>query len=189
MVIRLNHTFPAAGVAQQLELSNIRPVLVSNELGEILGQAFPERGVLFGFEPSEIPGKATMRVVQIILEPISAEPFVLRAETLLNSRPEFSASDLEQAVRLDPSNGRARWLLARVLAGMGELAAAEAGTLLTNHRIITIGQNRYEFMCKRTFGRCNNFLHCGIWLAVTNIDRYRIIKGYHILRYHTDLVS
>ena len=128
VVIRLNRSFPAHAVAQQLELSNIRPVLVSNELGEILGQAFPERGVLFGFEPSEIPGKATMRAVQIILEPISAEPFVLRAETLLNSRPEFSASDLEQAVRLDPSNGRARWLLARVLAGMGELAAAEAAS-------------------------------------------------------------
>jgi len=126
VVIRLNRAFPAHAVAEQLELSNIRPVLVSNDLGEILGQSFPERGVLFGFEPSEIPGKATMRVVQIILEPISAEPFVLRAETLLNSRPEFSASDLEQAIRLDPSNGRARWLLARVLAGMGELAAAEA---------------------------------------------------------------
>ena len=49
--------------------------------------SYPERGVLFAFEPSEESGKASMKVQQIVLEPITAEPFVLRAETTLENAP------------------------------------------------------------------------------------------------------
>jgi hypothetical protein len=44
VIIRFNRAFAADAVAKQLELANLRPVLVSNDLGEILGQAYPERG-------------------------------------------------------------------------------------------------------------------------------------------------
>ena len=119
VVVRLDRPFPAKTVAEQLELSRIRPVLVSNELGEILGQAYPERGVLFSFEPAGEPGKTTLRVVQIILEPVGAEPFMLRAETNLDSHPELCLADLDQALKLVPTNARAHWLRARVLAALG----------------------------------------------------------------------
>lgn len=124
VVIRLDQPFPAKTVAEQLALSAIRPVLVSNELGEILGQAYPERGVLFSFEPSTEPGKTTMRVVQIILEPIGAEPFMLRAETNLDSNPELCLADLDQALRMTPANARGHWLRAKVLATLGRQAKA-----------------------------------------------------------------
>jgi tetratricopeptide (TPR) repeat protein len=124
IVIRLDHPFPAAGVAQQLQLSAVRPVLVSSALGEILGQSYPERGVVFNFQPNNPPNKPSYQVVQIILEPISAEPFVLRAETHLDSRSDWSAKDLEAAVRLDPANARAHWLQARVLSASGDQARA-----------------------------------------------------------------
>ena len=101
-------------MAQQLELTNVRPVLVSNELGEILGQVYPERGVLFAFEPSKEPGKASMNVAQIILEPITAEPFVLRAETNLD-RPR-RGSDIR--VDLADHAGRGRDC-GRILGGQG----------------------------------------------------------------------
>ncbi|MGQ9574214.1 MAG: hypothetical protein ACUVUC_02760 [Thermoguttaceae bacterium] len=134
IVIRLGRTFPADAVAQQLGLSNIRPVLVSNALGEILGQSYPERGVLFSFEPSPSPGKVTMKVAQIILEPVTAEPFVLRAETNLESQPEASLRDLDQALKLSAQNARAHWLRARLLALGGEapqaLAAADQAVRL-----------------------------------------------------------
>jgi tetratricopeptide (TPR) repeat protein len=116
IIIRLDRAFPADVVAKQLDLSAIRPVLVSNEVGEVLGLAYPERGVLLAFEPSDEPGKASMKVPQIILEPISAEPFVLRAESTLASRYDLSRRDLEQALALEPNNARAHWLYSRVLS-------------------------------------------------------------------------
>ncbi len=124
VVIRFSQAFPTKTVATQLELSNVRPVLVSNELGEILGQVYPERGVLFAFEPSEKPGTASMSVAQIILEPISAEPFMLRAETSLDSRYELSLQDIKQALKLQPTSARANWLHARVLVATGDYGKA-----------------------------------------------------------------
>jgi len=124
IVIRFDKSFPAHVVAEQLALSNIRPVLVSNELGEILGQVYPERGVLFAFEPSDAPGKASMKVPQIILEPITADPFILRAETYLDSDCESSRNDLQQALKLEPQSARAHWLRARICAALGELDEA-----------------------------------------------------------------
>lgn len=124
IVVRLGKPFPADAVAKQLQLSAIRPVFVSNALGEILGQSFPERGVLLAFEPADAPGKPSMKVSQIILEPINAEPFVLRAETHLDTLMEASAKDLEVAVRLDPTNARAYWLQARVLFALEQHGAA-----------------------------------------------------------------
>lgn len=128
IVIRLDRSFPADAVAQQLELTNVRPVLVSNELGQILGQAYPERGVLFAFEPSKETGKVSMQVAQIILEPISAEPFVLRAETNLDSQFELSLNDIKEALKLQPGNARAYWLRSRLLMAMGDYDQALAAS-------------------------------------------------------------
>jgi tetratricopeptide (TPR) repeat protein len=124
IVIRLERAFPADVVAEKLELAEIRPVLVSDELGHVLGQAFPERGVMFAFEPSETPGKASMKVTQIVLEPINAEAFVLRAETYMNGQPRLSVRDLDEAIRLDPQKARAHWLKARLLAAQGDAQGA-----------------------------------------------------------------
>ncbi len=126
IVVRFEKGFPASTVARQLELSKIQPVLISNDLGEILGQAYPERGVLFSFEPGEAPGKPSMKVSHIILEALSAEPFVLRAETNLEGRPDFSLHDLDQALQLEPGLARAHWLRCRVLASFGEYEKAMA---------------------------------------------------------------
>jgi tetratricopeptide (TPR) repeat protein len=131
LVIRFEHGFPAAQVAEQLELSKVQPVLVSNELGEVLGQSYPERGVLFSFEAAADPSKALKKVTHIVLEPITAEPFVLRAETNIDARPEFSLHDADQAIKLQAGNARAQWLRSRALTSLGQhdlavAAAAEA---------------------------------------------------------------
>lgn len=120
VVIRLDEAVPTKHLTQLLKLGDIRPVLVSNDLGEILGQTFPERGVLFAFEPAEVPGKTSSKVVQIIIEPVSAEAFVLRAETFLDTKLAASVRDLENAVKLQPENARAHWLRARALMAIGD---------------------------------------------------------------------
>ncbi len=128
VVVRFHRAFPAQTVAEQLELSRIVPVLISNELGEILGQAYPERGVLFAFEPSGTPGEPSMQVSQIILEPITAESFVLRAETHLTTRFHLSRRDLEYAIGIGPNNARAHWLLSRVQIALGAFEEALASS-------------------------------------------------------------
>ncbi|MGW8258464.1 MAG: tetratricopeptide repeat protein, partial [Thermoguttaceae bacterium] len=128
IVIRFNKPFPAEKIAQQLETTAIRPVVVSNEMGEILGQAYPERGVLLAFTPSEESGKLSMKVAHIILEPLDAEPFILRAQTYLDRRYDLSLRDLQQALNLQPENARAQWLISRVLMAMEKYTKAEAAS-------------------------------------------------------------
>ncbi len=134
LIIRFDHGFPASQVAEQLsqlELTKVQPVLVLNDLGEVLGQAYPERGVMFAFEPAADPSKALKKVTHIVLEAITAEPFVLRAETNIDSRPEFSLHDVDQAIKLQPGNARSHYLRSRALTALGQheqatAAAAEA---------------------------------------------------------------
>ena len=71
IVIRLEKDAPPDFVAQRLGMAKIEPVLISNELGELLGQAYPERGVLFLFEPGGTVTKPSMKVNSIVLEPIA----------------------------------------------------------------------------------------------------------------------
>jgi tetratricopeptide (TPR) repeat protein len=140
LIIRFDRGFPASQVAEQLsqlELTKVQPVLVLNELGEVLGQAYPERGVMFAFEPAPDPSRALKKVTHIVLEAITAEPFVLRAETNIDSRPEFSLHDVEQAIKLQPDNARSHWLRSRALTALGQheqaaVAAAEAVRLDPN---------------------------------------------------------
>jgi tetratricopeptide (TPR) repeat protein len=121
VIIRFPKSMAADAIAQQLELTNVRPVFISNENGQILGQSYPERGVLFAFEPNaETPAKPSMKVAHIILEPITAEPFVLRAETHIDSNTKTTLLDLEQALKLQPENARALWLYSRALMSAGE---------------------------------------------------------------------
>ncbi len=119
IVIRLEKPFPADLVAEHLKLSAIRPVMVANELGEILGEAFPERGVMFAFERAGTPDKPSTKVVQIVLEPVSSESFLLRAETTADSFPELSLRDVEQAIELEPENARAHWVRSKLLLEWG----------------------------------------------------------------------
>jgi tetratricopeptide (TPR) repeat protein len=128
IVIRFDKPFPADKIAQQLDMASVKPVLVSNELAEILGQAYPERGVLLAFEPSPEKNKPSMKVTHIILEPLGAEPFILRAETEIENRYDLSQRDLEQALNLQPNNARANWLLGRVLSATDQLEKAEAAS-------------------------------------------------------------
>ncbi len=114
IVVRFAKAIDADKIAKQLDMGNIRPVFVTDDMGQVLGQAYPERGVLFSFEKES--GKSSQKVAHIVLEPISAEPFELRAEALLDVNFELCRKDLETALKLQPNDARANWLMARVLS-------------------------------------------------------------------------
>jgi tetratricopeptide (TPR) repeat protein len=128
LIVRFQKPFPAKRIAQQLDMAAVKPVLVSNDMGEILGESFPERGVLFAFEPGEEKSVPSYKVTHIILEPINAEPFILRAETELETRYERSYQDLQIALELQPENARANWLMGRAMAAMEQYEKAEAAS-------------------------------------------------------------
>ncbi len=144
IVVNLNQPFSPDDVAQQLALDEFRPVVVRDETGKLLGQAYPERGVLFGFAPEATDAQ----VIQIILEPIDAQTFVARAENQQIARPQSSLNDLEVAEHLSPNAVKKHGLRAEILYRVGhveeamraideaiELDAQNPGFLLTRAKI------------------------------------------------------
>lgn len=125
---------PADDVARQLELSQIEPATVYSPKGQLLGQAYPERGVLFGF--AEHPTEK-LEVSQIVIEPIDPQSFLLRAESHLKDRPSKSLVDVGYALQIDSHSGRAYWIRAQALLAQcnltGALKSAETATTLDRH--------------------------------------------------------
>ncbi|MGE0608272.1 MAG: hypothetical protein AB7O62_14340 [Pirellulales bacterium] len=119
IALDLREPFSAETVAQEMDLARFVAAPVADESGEVLGWAFPERGVLFRFADGA-PGE----VIKIILEPLTPEPFALRAELYLDSQVTAGLSDCQQALRLDPKHAQSLWLRARLLTSVGQAAAA-----------------------------------------------------------------
>ena len=90
------------------------------ETGQLLGRVYPERGVLLSFDPE----LKAHRVAQLVLEPITAEPFVLRVKNDARHRYEKNIADLENARRLDPTDPETLRLLAACLAKAGQVKQA-----------------------------------------------------------------
>lgn len=125
IVVHLQAPLRSDAVTAQLNLGDLAPALIFDPNGGLLGQVFPERGVLFSFQP----GAAEPLVTQIVLEGIQPQPFAIRAESRLAADWSKGLKDVEQALRLEPRFARAHWLKAQFLASSGRivdaLAAAE----------------------------------------------------------------
>jgi hypothetical protein len=120
IVVRLNQPVPPADLARQLQLDNIEPVTVYDESERALGQAFPERGVLFSFRT-----KGTERQVnELVIEDIDPQSFTLRAERRLKLAPNKSLRDVNYAITSGDRSGQAQWVKARVHAELGDWPTA-----------------------------------------------------------------
>jgi tetratricopeptide (TPR) repeat protein len=118
--IRLASPVASADLAAQLEIANLRTVTILDESGVAIGEVFPERGVIFTVKPG------THAAEVVMLEPIDAESFVLRAEGDVESSIAHAIADLEYAVEIDPAHLRAHRLLMVLLAEQGRWRRAEA---------------------------------------------------------------
>jgi tetratricopeptide (TPR) repeat protein len=120
IVVQLPSALPVAQVEGELGLQSFTPVVLRNELGERLGIAYPERGVMLTLEP----GEESTVVMHLVLEVINAESFVRRAESDREHQWEKQLLDLEYAAKVDPTNAEVHACLSEVLAAAGRHSEA-----------------------------------------------------------------
>ena len=116
IIIYLEKPIASGSLAAQLKLTGTVSVRVPDERGQPLGEAYPERGVLFAYAPNS----SSSHVKQVVLEDLDPQSFLLRAETRLRDLPAHSLADAEFALGLDPQNARGHWLRAQGLAALGK---------------------------------------------------------------------
>lgn len=141
ILVRLEQRFPAAMIAKQLGLERFKPVLVPDDVGQLLGEAFPERGVLFSYA-SDSKGR---EVSLVILEPLAAQPFLLRAEATWRSDYTSGMRDVEFALSLAPNEARAHWLKSEILMAAGQATEALAAV----EKAVELASNVPEFRLTR----------------------------------------
>jgi tetratricopeptide (TPR) repeat protein len=122
-------------LAEQLGLNQFDPVTVTDDSNTPVCQAYPERGVLFMFEPAEKvtpveedaqPIKQGQSVAQVVVQPIDSRAFAYRAENRLQGPYAQNINDLKAAIALDPEFARAYWLLAKIYIATGQADLADA---------------------------------------------------------------
>lgn len=116
ITVQFQQPFTADQLARDLALDAFEAVVITADNGELLGQVYPERGVLFSYLSST---KRPPHVQQIVLKEIDSEPFVQRAEANLTRNYRSALDDVATALKLSPNLVRARWLKARVLVAAG----------------------------------------------------------------------
>ncbi len=122
--IKLAEPMEVADLARQLEIADLRTVTIRDEDGTAFGEAYPERGVILSVDSET--GKANA----ILIEPLDADAFVLRAEGELDTCSAYAVADLQYAIEIDPEHVRAHRLLLTVSSDQGQW-----------HRALEIAEN------------------------------------------------
>ena len=104
-------------LARRLRMNKIEAVEILNESGaSTVGLAYPEKGMLLLLStlPESAPPSAPQFVTHMVIQPLDAEAFALRADQAPYSAFEKKLADLEQAIQLDADNAYANWQLAEL---------------------------------------------------------------------------
>src|SRR5690606_31842502 len=84
ILIELPEPHPVRNVVDQMGTADVPPGRIDDAAGRALGLVFPERGVAFVLLPNEDDQPRAigqLDVTHIVIEPITSEPFVRRAES------------------------------------------------------------------------------------------------------------
>lgn len=141
ILVHLGRPLPVEHIALDLNLRGLRTVLIPDAEGNLLGQGFPERGVLLHYAVQADKGL----VSEILLEPVRGELFRLRAEYDFEFNYENGLADLKRAVALDPHDARAYCLLAKSYQNAGEMPLA-ADAIQT-----ALGEDPQSVFCQITY--------------------------------------
>lgn len=107
-------------VAEQLGLQELHAVEIHDAAGTALGANYPERGVTFTYPTPEKTNEAT----RIVLEPLSAEPLLIRVSGDRDNRWQRDLADLQAAAALNQRDDRVWWLKAEILYKQAEFRDA-----------------------------------------------------------------
>ena len=139
IVVQLAKPVGTATLAKQLQIADVRPVNIPDDSGQLLGQAYPERGVLLTFAPG---GKLASH---ISLEKIDLDSFVLRAEMFLDTQCRRSQADLDYVLHQQPQHARALYLRAKLYLSLARYDEA----LLASESAISIDENQPTYRLLR----------------------------------------
>ena len=120
VLIYLAEPLEPGDVAREMVLETYVPVPIPDAAGRVMGQAYPERGILLSFTQD----LEDAQVERMQLEPISAELFALRAEYDFQQQYQRDLADLDTALTLDPNFARAHWWRAKILGEVGQFRLA-----------------------------------------------------------------
>jgi tetratricopeptide (TPR) repeat protein len=120
IAVQLSKPAGVEWLVNELKLGDVEAVELWDDEGRLTGQAYPERGVMFGFELETKPVVA----VRVVLHAVDDEAFLARAENRLRSRYADCLADLKTALQLNPSSGRAHWIHAQLTRQTGDLDEA-----------------------------------------------------------------
>ncbi|MBU6309020.1 MAG: tetratricopeptide repeat protein [Planctomycetes bacterium] len=153
--IKLAEPVPLGDLARQLEISDLRTVAVKDEQDVRIGEVFPERGVIISVEPG------TANATAILIEPLDADSFVLRAEGEIDTCSAYAVADLQYAIQIDPQHIRAQRLLLAMTSDQGKwrqaLRLAEAAGRLDPDDVWT------------------KLKHAGVLLALDRPEEARVV--------------
>lgn len=162
IVVELEEPFPKKQVRETFrnELLESRPLLIPNEKNEIIGEVFPEKGIMFILAPS-IDGREFL-VTQIGIEPVSSELFIRRAEATLTEHPTEAKRDLVDAIQINSKDAKAYFLLAKIEMMQGSADAA----ILNLEQAIRIDEKRpaYHIALAKAMGQLNRTEEAKIYL-------------------------
>jgi tetratricopeptide (TPR) repeat protein len=121
-----------SAVSAMFDLGESAPAAIYDANGQVLGQVYPERGVLVGLTARDGESLAA----QVAVEPIAAEGFVLRAEQQRHRQPQRSLADVQAALRLGPQSTRPAAIAAEIMlhAGNADEALAAAAAAMKEHQ-------------------------------------------------------
>lgn len=123
------------------ELKKIRPVSFADEKGDVIGLMFPEKGVTLVYAPSQEPGVPSQMVQKLVILPILAEPFIIRARGYQDESPSATITDLKWALSFSPNNPEVFWLLAQIELQVGDVYDA----LKHCERAIELNQSQLQY--------------------------------------------
>jgi len=118
IVVELASPLSTEALASKLSLNAIRPALLADESGDPLALAFPERGIVLRYSSEG-------QVGEIVIQPIKAASFLLRAESYAKTNLSACREDLHVALDLDRTSTHARRLLSDIYLTLGQAVTAE----------------------------------------------------------------